>query len=53
MVTSRMLINCSSKVKNRDFYNAILGFDYKYPMSFFDATRRLEAVIVRRGEGRK
>ena len=50
-LSSRILINYSSKVKNRDFDNAISDFDYKDSMSFFDATRKL-AVIIRE-EGRK
>ena len=50
-LSSRILINYSSKVKNRDFDNAISDFDYKDSMSFFDATRIL-AVIIRE-EGRK
>lgn len=51
-LSSRILINYSLKVKNRDFDNAISDFDYKDSMSFFDATRKLEAVIIRE-EGRK
>lgn len=35
-----------------DFDNAISDFDYKDPMFFFDAARRLEVVIVKE-EGRK
>lgn len=46
-LSGRILINSSLKVKNRDFNNVISNFNCKDPMSFFDATRRLEVVIVR------